>query len=811
MLSGKYWRTVSRGVLGNGLRVLCAAVALCDGTIVVEAHGLRTVLRPQRFGTTEVVEQTTSDVTTGTRITYTLDANTIPHDADDPDEPDAEPDEPNGPDELADARAAIALARAAGSPYARRPSPHWLDTDHLAETFATIEPPDTTVRQLLEQLDGCTGTTAGRLAAPFGKGRLCRSMKEADTAALLQAMQAAARVVKARTLGPIGPDAFGDLFDGYIVAEYTWRVGTHAPFAVCPILIEAWASVFSRRGGAASLRVFCNRTPAVGDTHAWHSSGSRIALSGAGLGRVSFPAAGGDCDLIVAVTAPLIPQISLGKAADLSVMREQIADTLRRAFVRSRNRLPPDPAQPKPPRDMPTLKPTKPPPYEPTGPLAMYLAAEAEDADVRPADLLVLSPSRDPFNETKAIRRDAEWLAEQVRRFMPTGQVHLRGMYYRILSAGDVRLPDGSRFVGTADTAQLVEDAGKYSRYLGLVPFDRIVDERAAPPEFYDADGERDDPAATQERAVIVPDHAAAAIASVPEMAALLPRLDATEVEIPRQPFRVSMVGEKTSLGAVLRPIAREVHAELLLETGEISEAHAYGIAARGARDGRPLCVLYFGDFDPAGWQMSVSLSRKLQAHIVREFPALNVRVIRVALTFEQVRLFDLPDSPIKPGEKRAAAWRARWGREQVEIDALAALRPDLLDQIARAAVAPYFDATLQQRFDEATALPDELERWLKRQPSYKAAQRAIRTARQQADRANAALIQAVADSTAAVRQAVAEADDKPELSAVEIEPEIDAAEPDDAVFDSIDSFTDATRKLQRMKREYMAGADDDA
>lgn len=54
-------------------------------------------------------------------------------------------------------------------------------------------------------------------------------------------------------------------------------------------------------------------------------------------------------------------------------------------------------------------------------------------------------------------------------RFVPVGQVHLRGMHYRILAASNVRLPDGTRFVDTADTAQLIEDAGKAARYLGLV------------------------------------------------------------------------------------------------------------------------------------------------------------------------------------------------------------------------------------------------------------------------------------------------------------------------------------------------------
>ena len=72
------------------------------------------------------------------------------------------------------------------------------------------------------------------------------------------------------------------------------------------------------------------------------------------------------------------------------------------------------------------------------------------------------------------------------------------GWYYIILASGTVRLPDGTRFVGSEKTAKLIEDAGKHARYLGLVAFDRIIDERAAPPVLYDTDGERADPDAVQ-------------------------------------------------------------------------------------------------------------------------------------------------------------------------------------------------------------------------------------------------------------------------------------------------------------------------
>src|SRR6185503_18854170 len=79
MLSGKFLRLPRRGLLGNGLRCLVAAVALSGETITVETHGQRTVLWPRRTGATEVAEVTVSPRQTGTRILYSL-GNIIPPD-----------------------------------------------------------------------------------------------------------------------------------------------------------------------------------------------------------------------------------------------------------------------------------------------------------------------------------------------------------------------------------------------------------------------------------------------------------------------------------------------------------------------------------------------------------------------------------------------------------------------------------------------------------------------------------------------------------------------------------------------------------
>ena len=67
-------------------------------------------------------------------------------------------------------------------------------------------------------------------------------------------------------------------------------------------------------------------------------------------------------------------------------------------------------------------------------------------------------------------------------------------------------------------------------------------------------------------------------------------------------------------------------------------------------------------------------------------------------MTVEQVKTLGLPSTPLKETELRAAGWRARYGVEQTEIDALATLDPDALREIVNDAVAPFYDFDLAER-----------------------------------------------------------------------------------------------------------------
>jgi hypothetical protein len=168
------------------------------------------------------------------------------------------------------------------------------------------------------------------------------------------------------------------------------------------------------------------------------------------------------------------------------------------------------------------------------------------------------------------------------------------------------------------------------------------------------------------------------------------------------QPYRLVIVGEKSSLRPVLEPISQCYRTDLYLPTGEISDTQIWMMASDGALDGRPMVVSYFADCDPAGHQMAISVGRELRALRHLGFGDLKLEVHRVALTPEQVREYNLPSNPLKDTEKRASKWTAEMGVEQTEIDALAAMQPDNFAQVARDAFAPFYDDTLAWRVREA-------------------------------------------------------------------------------------------------------------
>jgi hypothetical protein len=329
--------------------------------------------------------------------------------------------------------------------------------------------------------------------------------------------------------------------------------------------------------------------------------------------------------------------------------------------------------------------------------LRSILETACRKHELKQLDLTVLSQRIDPYRlETPANHRDGAWAGEQLDRFYPgTKQTHWRGLHYSIVMAKKkVIKPDGTIYQNTEeDWLWLSERAGKAARWLSYIPFDRIVDKRNAEPVIY-------------RQARVTPEsHLSIGLnISIPEEKDIDPTPVAHGFDA-RQAYHFVIFGEKSSLEEVLLPVAEEEQADLYLPTGEISDTLIWRIAKDAAEDGRPTVVFTVSDCDPAGYQMPVSIGRKLQAFRDLHFPNLQFELVPAALTPAQAQAEGLPETPLKEGEKRATRWRESFGIEQTEVDALTTpemVRRGVLRQIMKEAFDHYVDRTLNDRVEQA-------------------------------------------------------------------------------------------------------------
>lgn len=108
------------------------------------------------------------------------------------------------------------------------------------------------------------------------------------------------------------------------------------------------------------------------------------------------------------------------------------------------------------------------------------------------------------------------------------------------------------------------------------------------------------------------------------------------------------------------------------------------------AERGKQTVILYFGDHDPAGKGMSVSLRERLGE--LGAFPDVE----ECAVTLDDIARYDLPTDFAKQSDSRTSAYVAKYGRDTVELDALP---PDVLRERIRESILARYD---QAAADEA-------------------------------------------------------------------------------------------------------------
>lgn len=360
--------------------------------------------------------------------------------------------------------------------------------------------------------------------------------------------------------------------------------------------------------------------------------------------------------------------------------------------------------------------------------------AELEGLSELKSDL-TLNPDTDPFNIAGAPPRYTSWgrwFADLFHRFYgtdPTSLVHLRRVHYRLVSnetplamVGSVdqnyavspiwvvpkrKTRKGERpgderpnvYVNTLDCWTRLCKAAKWARWLELIDGDRIIDNRSPEPRFSDWNTHLNPPEIAPAWAI---NHHSFDSSEFELDSLWLPdapsrpslSISGIRPHAKRYSHYIEVWVEKSTMNDILVPICDWHGVTLQTGVGEMSITRVRKMIERITQLNRPARIFYLSDFDPGGISMPLSVARKTEYAIRCDHPDIDVQLVPIALSRQQVIQFKLPTIPIKESETRAGKFRERQEIDgAVELDALEALHPGTLGDMVRKAIKPYRDA----------------------------------------------------------------------------------------------------------------------
>ncbi len=171
------------------------------------------------------------------------------------------------------------------------------------------------------------------------------------------------------------------------------------------------------------------------------------------------------------------------------------------------------------------------------------------------------------------------------------------------------------------------------------------------------------------------------------------------------QPKYVIVSLEKDALSRLMSDIANQYSVRTFPTRGYPSFTYVNRMATyiRNRLKGKPTVVLYFGDFDPSGIDIERDLDDRL-----RKYDAGDFKVIRIALTKDQIQQYDLPPMPVKRSDARSEGFLESYGDQSVELDAL---DPNTLKLMVAQSIASNIDLDLWSKKEERI---ESLKVWIK-------------------------------------------------------------------------------------------------
>ena len=214
------------------------------------------------------------------------------------------------------AREAIAIA-SHGKDYRGPSSPWWYSRSRFAPAHAAGD---------ARRHHGCA--LCRELGFMLDDDRVARALDRDEAAAVLERLRQGTKPIDPKSLGAIGPAAYGDS------CSYACHTGiARTRGAEIPFVVEAWAKCDrpEKRGdGSAPLQLLLNRTPSAATILA-ASVSAGLVVRGCGLERgVSGPHTA-NYRITLSIISPHIELATDGKEPALAPFSEAIATVLRKA------------------------------------------------------------------------------------------------------------------------------------------------------------------------------------------------------------------------------------------------------------------------------------------------------------------------------------------------------------------------------------------------------------------------------------------------------------------------------------------------
>lgn len=345
----------------------------------------------------------------------------------------------------------------------------------------------------------------------------------------------------------------------------------------------------------------------------------------------------------------------------------------------------------------------------------------AKELGLRVTDVIALAPQNDPFyTGTNSERLGAEWFAYLWQRFGYSTGVHLRRVHYQVVSQSPmINMPNGKPYENTLNCWKYLTNAGKWARYLGMVDTEAFVDRRnpdaivnahyyeSATPSVVVFEG--GDEWRTFEESL--PESPDVPTLDHPGRLHSFARLVAKGYDI-KPGYHVEVWSEKTTMNDVLEPLCQNALVNLVTGAGEMSITSVMDFMRRAQESELPARILYVSDFDPAGIGMPISVARKIEFfQKLPEFSDMDIRLEPIVLKLETVERYRLPRIPVKDSDLRKGNWVRDYGAGAVELDALEALHPGVLEAMVSEAIDQYRDWNLPHEAEQTKRrLQDRLD-----------------------------------------------------------------------------------------------------